>query len=132
MTPKEKWSVEFGRDNKELVRDKKGNDRIVVSAIVSSFKVKRFLIDSGSKVEVLSWETYRKMRLKEEALSEASPLYDFMNYLVEVKDLITLLVTLGDGRHTATEYALFYIMDHPMAYNAIFRKPIMRMARIVV
>ncbi|KAA3484423.1 Retrovirus-related Pol polyprotein from transposon 17.6 [Gossypium australe] len=71
----EKWSVKFGCDNKKLVRDEEGNYPMVVSAIVVRFKVKRILVDSGSAVEVLSWQVYQNMGLKEQALSEASPLY---------------------------------------------------------
>ncbi|KAH1108474.1 hypothetical protein J1N35_012242 [Gossypium stocksii] len=71
---------------------------------VQGFKVKRILIDSGSAVEVLSWDAYQKMRLKEKMLSKANPLYNFVNHLIEVKGTITLLVTLRDGEHTTIEY----------------------------
>lgn len=83
-------------------------------------------------MEVLSWEAYRKMGLKEQALSRVGLLYGFTNHLVEVKCSITLPVTLGDGKHTTTEYVQFILVDHSMPYNTIFRRPIMRMVRMVV
>ncbi|KAH1056455.1 hypothetical protein J1N35_034520 [Gossypium stocksii] len=43
------------------------------------------------------------MGLKEQSLSKANPLYSFMNHPVEVKSLITLPVTLEDGKHTTTD-----------------------------
>ncbi|XP_012442225.1 uncharacterized protein LOC105767264 [Gossypium raimondii] len=72
------------------------------------------------------------MGLKEQVLSKASLLYGFTNHRVKVKGSITLLVTLGDGEHTTTEYVQFFIVDHPMAFNAIFGRLIMRTVKMVV
>ncbi|KAK5825472.1 hypothetical protein PVK06_020309 [Gossypium arboreum] len=105
---------------------------MVVSAIVSSFKVKRIFVDSGKAVEVSSWNAYRKIRLKEQALSKASPFYGFANHPNEVKGSITLSFILGDDKHTTTEYVQFHVIDHLMAYNAIFGRPTMRMKNMVI
>ncbi|KAH1130379.1 hypothetical protein J1N35_001757 [Gossypium stocksii] len=105
---------------------------MVVLVTVPNFEVKRILVDSGSAVKVLSWEAYQKMGLKEQALSRVGPLYSFANHLVEVKGSITLPVTLGDGAHTTTEYVQFYVVDHSMPYNAFFKRPTMRMGRIII
>ncbi|KAK5803012.1 hypothetical protein PVK06_030649 [Gossypium arboreum] len=72
------------------------------------------------------------MRLKEQALSKASSFYDFANHPIEVKGCITLPATWGDDEYTTIEYVRFFIVDHPMAYNAIFGGLIMRMARIMI
>ncbi|KAA3465916.1 Transposon Ty3-G Gag-Pol polyprotein [Gossypium australe] len=71
---------------------------MVVSVVIVGFEVKRILVDSGSTVEVLTWEAYQKMRLKEKTLKRASPLYDFTNHPIEVKGCITFPVTLRDDR----------------------------------
>ncbi|KAK5771436.1 hypothetical protein PVK06_047640 [Gossypium arboreum] len=99
---------------------------------MKGFKVKRILIDNGSVVEVLSWDVYQKMGPKEQALSKASLLYDFANHPIEMKGLVIIPVTLEDSEHITTEYIQFYIVDHPMAYNALFERPIMRMKKMVV
>lgn len=78
----EKWKVEFNDKNEELVCDEEGNDPMVVSVIIVRFEVKRIFVDSGSTVEVLTWETYQKMGSKERALRRASPLYGFANHLI--------------------------------------------------
>ncbi|KAK5836476.1 hypothetical protein PVK06_012267 [Gossypium arboreum] len=87
---------------------------------LQGIEVKRILVNSGSIVEVLSWEAYKEMSLKRQSLLAASPLYGFVNYPVEVRGTITLAVTLGDVKHTTIECVQFYVVDHPMAYNAIF------------
>lgn len=105
---------------------------MVVSIVTVGFGVKRILVDSENEVKVLSWEAYQKMGLKEQVLSKASPLYDFVNHPVEVKGSISLPNALGDGEHSTTEYVQFYMVDHQMAYNTIFGRSIMKMARMVV
>ncbi|KAK5839009.1 hypothetical protein PVK06_007763 [Gossypium arboreum] len=72
------------------------------------------------------------MGLKEWSLSKAISLYGLVNHPVEVKGSITLSDILGDDEHSTIEYVQFYIVDHLMAYNAIFGRPIMKMARMVV
>ncbi|KAH1114835.1 hypothetical protein J1N35_008213 [Gossypium stocksii] len=129
--PCDSKSVELTSDDDELIHDEEGNDSMVVSATVVGFKVKRIVTDNDSAVEV-SWKTYKKMGLKEQSLSIGNPLYSFTNHPVEVKGPITLLVTLGDGKHTTTKYVQSYLVDHLMAYNAIFSRPIMRMANMVI
>ncbi|KAH1082029.1 hypothetical protein J1N35_021790 [Gossypium stocksii] len=66
------------------------------------------------------------------ALSKAGPLYGFTNHPVKVKGSITLPVTLGDGEHTTTKYIQIFVVDYSMAYNAIFGRSIMRMAKMVI
>lgn len=73
---------------------------MVVLVTVADFEVKRILVNNKSVVEVLSWEAYQKMGLKEQALSKAGLLYSFANHPAEVKGSITLPITLRDGEHT--------------------------------
>ncbi|KAH1092395.1 hypothetical protein J1N35_019652 [Gossypium stocksii] len=124
-------SAEFGNDDEKLVCDEDGNDSMVAFTMIVGFEVKRILVDSGSVVDVLSWEAYQKMGLKEQALSKASLLYGFRNSPVKAKGSITLPITLGDGEYTTTEYAQFFVMDHPIVYNVIFGCPIKRMTKMV-
>ncbi|KAK5811434.1 hypothetical protein PVK06_026765 [Gossypium arboreum] len=77
---------------------------MVVLATIAGFEVKRILVDSGSIVEVLTWVAYKKNGVEE----------------------------VGDGEHTTTEYVQFFVVDHSIAYNAIFAHPIMRMTKIKI
>ncbi|KAH1072011.1 hypothetical protein J1N35_024339 [Gossypium stocksii] len=90
------------------VCDEEENDPMVVTTTIAEFKVKMILVDSGSVVEVLTWDMYQKMGLKEQALKKVSSLYDFANHPAK------------DGEHTTVEYVQFFVIDHPMACNAIF------------
>lgn len=68
------------------------------------------------------------MGLKDLALRKGNPIYGFANQLISMMSSITLLVTLGDGEHIVTEMVEFLANDYPIAYNVIFKRPIMRMA----
>lgn len=83
-------------------------------------------------MDVLTWEAYQKMGLKEQTLSITSSLYGFANHLVEGKCCITFTVTLGDDKHMAMKYVQFFVVGHLMTYNAIFERSIMRMVKMIV
>ncbi|KAH1082533.1 hypothetical protein J1N35_022294 [Gossypium stocksii] len=69
---------------------------------------------------------------KREGKSLQGYVKSFVNHPIEVRGLITLLVTLEVDEHTTIEYVQFYVVGYPMAYNAIFRRPIIRMTKMVV
>lgn len=47
---------------------------IVITAGIANFEVKRILIDDGSAIEILSYNAFKEMRLREEDLSQARTL----------------------------------------------------------
>ncbi|KAA3484523.1 RNA-directed DNA polymerase-like protein [Gossypium australe] len=126
----EKWKVEFNEEDEDSICDEEGNDPMVVSTTIARFEVKIILIDSGSVMEVLTLDAYQKTGLKEHALKKASPLYGFANHPVEVKVCITLPVILEDSKHTTTKYVQFFVVDHEIACNAIFRLDVRSEERI--
>ncbi|KAK5774952.1 hypothetical protein PVK06_042816 [Gossypium arboreum] len=120
------------RTQENSVSNEDRNDPMIVVETIARFKVKRILIYSGSIVEVLTWDAYLKIGLKEQDLRRMSLLYGFANHLVEVKRYITLPVALGDGKHNTTEYVQFFVVDNLMAYNVIFECPIMRINKMMI
>ncbi|KAK5839861.1 hypothetical protein PVK06_008706 [Gossypium arboreum] len=57
----------------DLICDDEGNDPMVISTTIAGFEVKIILVDSGSVMEVLTLNAYKKMGLKEYALKKVSP-----------------------------------------------------------
>ena len=60
-----------------------------------NFLIERILVDDESAVEVLIFNTFKKMELDESLLRLVKPIYGFANQPINVKGLITLLVTFG-------------------------------------
>ncbi|KAK5846637.1 hypothetical protein PVK06_002933 [Gossypium arboreum] len=108
----------------------------VITEIVRNGKLAEFVdqgvFQQGQSLHGDPKEAFQKMGLKEKALKKASPLYSFTNHPAEVKGSITLPVTLRDDEHTTTKYVQFFVVDHPMAYDVIFGRPIIRMERMII
>ena len=63
----EDWQIYFFAHEANIVEDN-DNDLIVISSIINNFLVERILIDDGSVVEVLIFDTFKKIRLNENLL----------------------------------------------------------------
>ncbi|KAK5838740.1 hypothetical protein PVK06_007477 [Gossypium arboreum] len=71
-------------------------------------------VRNGELTEFVDKVLLNRFRIRmaiSEVLSKASPLYDFVNHIVEVKVSITLPVSLGDGEHSIIEYVQFFIVE---------------------
>ena len=71
------------------------------------------------------------MGLDENQLRLAGPIYEFANQSIQVKGVITLPITIGQGEHTVTEMADFLVVDQPSAYNTIIDRPLMKKTNMV-
>ena len=85
-------------DNDMVILKDNGNHPIVISSIIKKFLVERILVDGGSAVEVLIFDAFKKMRLDDSILRPTGPIYGFANQSIKVKGLITVHVTLGQGK----------------------------------
>lgn len=124
--------IGFSKHDKAELLHVKGNDPLVVSVTITGFQVKRILIDTDSVVEVLSWQAFKHMGLKDSTLKQSSSIYGFRNQLVEVIVSMVLTMVLGDDEHIVTEIVGFFVVDHPTTNYTIFGLPLMKMAKMVV
>ena len=83
--------------------DDNGNDPIIILAVINNFRVDRILVEDGSVMEMLIYDTFKKMNLDESLLRLVGPIYDFDNQLIKVKWLINLSITLGMGDNVVTK-----------------------------
>lgn len=127
---KEGWQVSFDQSD-EIAVEAEEDDPIVISADIRNNTVRRILIDDGSAVKILSYDVYQKMGLRDQDLKPAKPIYGFGNNSIHVRGGVTLLVTIRQGAHTLTFFANFVMVDQPMAYNAIFGRPMMKATQMV-
>ena len=90
----EDWQINFSAHEENIIEDN-DNDPIVISFVINNFRVDRIPVDDGSLVEVLIYDTFKKMNLDESLLRPAESIHGFANYSIKVKMLINLPVTLG-------------------------------------
>ena len=98
----ENWQISFSANDVEIMVDN-GNNPIFISFIIDNYLVKRILVDDGSAVEVLIYDAFKNMSLDKSFIRPVGPIYGFSNQLVKVKDLITILITLGQWENTITK-----------------------------
>ena len=74
----ENWQINFFAHEENIVHDN-DNDPIIISTVIHNFQVDRILVDDGSAVEVLIYETFKNMNLDESLLRPTRPIYGFAN-----------------------------------------------------
>ena len=77
-------------------------------------------------MEVLIYDTFKKMNLDKSLLKPARPIYDSANQSIKVKRLVNLSITLGTRDNAVTKEAVFLIVNQPSAYNAIIDRSLMK------
>ena len=90
------------------------------------------LIDSGSAVNILYWNSYQKIGLKRADLCPTTlPLYEFIGESLILEGTIKLAVTLGEAPQTATIVINFLMVNCPSAFNRVLGKPLLRTLKAV-
>jgi len=84
-------------DDDFTVIDPAQDDPMVITVEIDKFSIAKVLVDLGSSVDILYWETFKKMRISE---AEIQP-YDeqivgFSRERVDTKGYIDLFTTFGD------------------------------------
>ena len=74
----EYWQINFFAHEENIVHDN-DNDPIIISTVIHNFQVDRILVDDGSAVEVLIYETFKNINLDESLLRPTRPIYGFAN-----------------------------------------------------
>ncbi|XXG81436.1 hypothetical protein AAC387_Pa09g2071 [Persea americana] len=92
------------------------NDALVLTLKLQNFLVQRALVDPGSSSEVLYYDCFKKLGLKDEDLQACrTPLVGFSSKPVYPKGRISLRVQVGG----ACRQVDFLVVDVPSPYNVI-------------
>uniref|UniRef100_UPI003F882687 retropepsin-like aspartic protease n=1 Tax=Cysteiniphilum litorale TaxID=2056700 RepID=UPI003F882687 len=92
------------------------NDPLVLTLRLKKHLVQRVLVDPGSSSEILYYDCFKRMGLKDEDLEPSrTPLVGFSSKAVYPKGKLSLKVQVG-GAARMTD---FLVVDAPSPYNAI-------------
>ncbi|XXG88760.1 hypothetical protein AAC387_Pa12g0933 [Persea americana] len=95
------------------------NDPLALTLKLQNFLVQRVLVDPGSSSEILYYDCFQKLKLKDEDLQTAlTPLVGFSSKPVYPKGKISLRVQIGG----ASRQVDFLVVDVPSPYNVIMGK----------
>ncbi|KAJ8649485.1 hypothetical protein MRB53_002508 [Persea americana] len=114
LTPPPKGSSQAHRDLEDVKLPH--NDPLVLTLKLQNFLVQRVLVDPGSSSEILYYNCFKKLKLKDEDLQTArTPLVGFSLKPVYPKGKISLIVQVGG----ASRQVDFLLVDVPSPYNVI-------------
>ncbi|XXG49468.1 hypothetical protein AAC387_Pa02g3647 [Persea americana] len=92
------------------------NDALMLTLKLQNFLVQRALVDPGSSSEVMYYDCFKKLKLKDKDLQAArTPLFGFNSKPVYPKGKISLRVQVGG----ACRQVDFLVVDVPSPYNVI-------------
>ena len=91
------------------------------------------LVDNGSAVNILYWDTYKRMGLRKNNLSPmTSPLYKFTRNLVIPRCTIKLVVMMGEHPRTSTVVTEFLAVNCPSAFNEVIGRSLLKALSVVI
>ena len=100
------------------------NDPLVVEMKIASVIVRRILIDTGSSVDIITWDCLKKLTHPgRDSVPLVHPILGFSRKEVNPTGMIRLLIHFGDKLKSKNLEADFLVVDGPTAYNVILRRP---------
>ncbi|XP_026428889.1 uncharacterized protein LOC113324813 [Papaver somniferum] len=95
---------------------------LVITLLIEEWGVRRILVDSGSSVEVLFYDTFRRMELSDDILVTLTyRIYGFNGIVTIPKGEVTLRVSDGGGY--LDTLTTFCVVDVASPYEAIIGRP---------
>ncbi|KAI3448580.1 hypothetical protein Pfo_005245 [Paulownia fortunei] len=108
------------------------NDALVITATVANFDVARIMVDTGSSVDVLFYEAYKKMNLDITLQPVDTALFGFGGGVVDPMGQVILPISLGTEPMRKTRMVKFLVVDSFSAYNIILGRPSLNTFQAVV
>ena len=91
------------------------------------------LVDNGSVVDILYWDTYQNTGPTESDLSSTTfPLYRFTRDHMIPRGTIRLAITMVDHPQTSMVVTEFLVVDYLAAFNRVIGRPLLKALRAVV
>ncbi|KAJ0967918.1 hypothetical protein J5N97_024835 [Dioscorea zingiberensis] len=109
------------------------DDALVIAIKVSSFQMKRVLIDSGSSVDILFWSAFERMRYDaDDLLPVKSSLVGFSGGVIQPEGMISLPVTVGNSPRSSTVTTKFLVVRCASSCNVILGRPTLNSMKAII
>ncbi|XP_026417453.1 uncharacterized protein LOC113312936 [Papaver somniferum] len=122
--PMETWMVQpiFFSAQDVPMNGQAHSDPLVITLLIEECGVRRILVDSRSSVEVLFYDTFKRMELSDDILVPSTyRIYGFNGTVTIPKGEVTLRVSDGGGYlDTLTTFCVVYVVS---PYEAIIGRP---------
>ena len=107
-------------------------DALVIKAMIANNNVHKMLVDNRSSIDILYFQAFERMRLKVSNLKPSpNPVYGFTGDSIISLGVISLLMTLGEYPRQSCVMADFLIINQPLVFNVVLRRPSLRELRVI-
>ncbi|XP_019178888.1 PREDICTED: uncharacterized protein LOC109174051 [Ipomoea nil] len=108
-------------------------DALVISLELKDINVHRVLVDTGSSMNVMYYDTFMQLGLSRKQLSQVrTPLSGFTGDSIETEGAITLKAQIGTPPHVKTWEVEFVVVKISCAHNIILGRPALEDLRCVI
>ena len=113
--------------------DPEQDDPMVITVEITVYAVMKTLVDQGSFVDILFWECFQKLNLREEdIIPHREHVIGFSSVRVDTRGYIDLKTTFGSERVMKTIKIRYLVVDACTSYNALSgRSSLNKMGAIV-
>ena len=90
------------------------------------------LVDNGSLVDILYYQAFQKIGLKDNDLKPSpNPVYDLTEDSIMPMGVITLPMTMGEYPRQSCVMADFLVIDQPSTFNVVLGRPSLRSLKAI-
>ncbi|XP_043805299.1 uncharacterized protein LOC122721512 [Manihot esculenta] len=102
------------------------DDALVIEVVIHNFRVRKILVDDGSKVNLLPYRVFQQIGIPEEQMvRDQAPVKGIGGTPIPVEGKVKVALTLGEAPLSWTHYAVFLVVKLPLSYNAILGRPVL-------
>ena len=99
------------------------DDPMVITVEIAEYAVMKTLVEQGSSLDVLFWDTFKKLHLKEEDMVPfREQIIGFSGERVSTKGHIDLVTMFGRGSATKKIKIRYLVVDACTSYNALLER----------
>jgi len=100
---------------------------------VASAIMRRILIDTGSSMDIVTWDCLKKMKYPGREIAPlVHPIFGFGGHKVNPTGMVCLLSRFGDKTKATTLEVDFVVVDVPTAYKVILGWPTLHKIKAVI
>ncbi|XP_068483323.1 uncharacterized protein [Phaseolus vulgaris] len=93
---------------------------MVITVEIAEYAVMKTLVDQGSSVDILFWDTFKRLHLREEDIVPfREQTIGFSGERVNTKGYIDLMTTFGRGNKTKKIKIRYLVVDASTSYNVL-------------
>ncbi|XP_068475223.1 uncharacterized protein [Phaseolus vulgaris] len=113
--------------------DPSQDDLMVITVEIDKFAIAKLLVDQGSSVDILYWETFKKMKIPEAEIQPYNEqIVGFSGERVDTKGFIDLYTTFGDDYLSKTINIRYLLVNANTSYNILLGRPSINKLKAIV